>query len=194
MARSRRECYGARVRRRATGSAVLCALFLGACPNDQPGDPLDPDLLVELAEAGGDGRGEALTGRYLTAATVLDCDCPQRMGVDLCGGGTAQLIGLDGPAAVVQTGGWLTFTPEAALLPWALSGAVERDRSFVIAGVSALAVGLFTIRLHARVDGEFDAQRRLDGELAHRLLGELPDGPVDCRATYALHGEPVPGA
>lgn len=194
MARSPRWCYRAPVRRRAIGPAVLCVLSLGACPNDQPRDPLDPDLLVELAEAGGDGRGEALTGRYLTGAQVVDCDCPQRMGVDLCGSGTAQLLGLDGPAEVVQTGGWLTFSPEAALLPWALSGAVERDRSFVLAGVSALAVGLFTIRLHARVDGEFDDQRRLDGELAHRLLGELPDGPVDCRATYVLHGEPVPGA
>lgn len=181
-------------RRLPARSAVLCALFPGACPDDQPQDPLDPDLLVALAEAGGHGRGEALSGRYFTVGEVLECDCPPSMGVDLCGGGAAQLIGLDGPAEVVQVDGWLTFTPQAAVLPWALSGAVERDRSFALAGLSALAIGLFTIDLHVRFDGEFDPDRRLHGELAHRLLGELPDGPVDCRATYAIDGEPVPDA
>ncbi|WAS97335.1 hypothetical protein [Nannocystis punicea] len=172
--------------------AVFCALSLGACPDDQAQDPLDPALLIELSEAGGDGRGEALGGRYVTAADVLECDCPPRMGVDLCGPvGAAQLIGINGPARLVQVDGWLTYEPEVAALPWALSGAVNRDRSFALGGISGLAVGLFTVGLYARFDGEFTVDG-LHGELAHRLLGELPDGPVDCRTTYAVTGVLAP--
>lgn len=173
--------------------AVLCALSFGACANEQA-DPLDPDVLDALAEAGGDGRGEELTGRYFTLAEVLECDCPQRMGVDLCGAGALQLIGLGGPAQVVQVDGWMTFEPEAAALPWAMSGAVDRDRGFALAGISGLAIGLFTVGIYARFDGEFAADGALQGELAHRLLGELPDGPVDCRSLYAVVGGRVPDA
>jgi hypothetical protein len=180
------------VRRRGL-LAVLCALSLGACPEEQA-DPLDPDLLIALSEAGGDGRGEALAGRYVTAAEVLACDCPPRMGVDLCAGGSAQLIGINGPARVEHVDGWLTFEPEVTSLPWSLSGAVGRDRSFVLGGISGLAIGLFTVGMYARFDGEFTEAGGLQGELAHRLLGELPDGPIDCRTTYAVIGARVPDA
>lgn len=178
---------------RRASLAVLCALFLGACPNEQPADPLDPALLALLAEAGGDGRGEALSGRYLTVPEVRACDCPRRMGVDLCGPAAVQLIGLLGPVQVLQVDGWLTFEPETAALPWALSGAVERDRSFTLAGVSGLAIGVFTVGLHARFDGEFAADHSLRGELVHRLVGDLADGPVDCRTTYDVVGVREPG-
>ncbi|PCC67766.1 hypothetical protein SAMN02745121_02402 [Nannocystis exedens] len=175
--------------------AVLCALSVGACPEDQAQDPLDPDLLIALSEAGGDGRGEALTGRYITVSEVLECDCPPRMGVDLCGpAGSAQLIGIDGPTRIEHVDGWLTFEPEVTSLPWALSGAVDRDRSFVLGGISGLAIGLFTVGMYARFDGEFTDAGGLRGELAHRLLGELPDGRIDCRTTYAVRGEPAPDA
>ncbi|MDC0715741.1 hypothetical protein [Nannocystis bainbridge] len=180
--------------RRCGIQAVLCALSLGACPEDQAQDPLDPELLIALSEAGGDGRGEAHSGRYVTTGEVLECDCPTRMGVDLCGGGSAQLIGIDGPAKVVQIDGWLTFQPEVAALPWALSGAIDRDRGFALGGISGLAIGLFTVGLYARFDGEFTAEGGLRGELAHRLLGELPDGRIDCRTTYAVTGARTPDA
>lgn len=193
MARRAGRWYRGPVLRRAA-FAVLCALSLGACPDEQPTDPLDPDVLAALAEAGGDARGEALTGRYFTRAEVRACDCPRRMGVDLCGPAAAQLIGLDGPAAVTQVDGWLTFEPEAASLPWALSGAAWRDRSFTLAAISGLAIGLFSVGLHARFEGEFAADRSLQGELAHRLVGELPDGAVDCRTTYAITGWAAPDA
>lgn len=174
--------------------AVLCALSLGACPDGQPEDPLDPALLAELAEAGGSGRGEALTGRYFIAPEQRACDCPVRMGVDLCGPATVQLVGLLGPAQVHQVDGWLTFEPEAAALPWGLSGAVERDRSFTLAGISGLAIGVFTVGLHARFEGEFAADRSLRGELVHRLVGDLADGSVDCRTTYEVVGVHDPGS
>lgn len=169
-------------------------MSLAACANEQPEDPLDPALLVQLAEAGGDGDGEALTGRYLLASEVLECDCPQQLGVDLCGSGASALFGLDGPGVLVQVDGWLTFEPEAAAVPWALSGAIGRDGDFALAALSGLAVGLFSVRLYARLDGAFADDRSFSGELAHRILGELPDGPVDCRTALILTGTPAPDA
>jgi hypothetical protein len=178
--------------RRARPLPVLCALFLGACTDDPPLDPLDPSELERLAEDGGDGRGEALTGFYLTAHEVLACDCPQRMGVDLCGPQAATLIGLNGPSGVVQIDGYMTFEPEWSSLSWALSGAIDRDGGFVLAGISGVALGLTALGVYSRFDGAFAGDRTFAGELAYRLRGDLPDGRVDCRITFAVDGAPAP--
>lgn len=178
--------------RRVGPLSVLCVLSLDACADEQPRDPLDPAALERLAEDGGDGRGEALTGIYLTATEVLACDCPQRMAVDLCGPQAAALLGLDGPSAIVQVDGYMTFQPEFGSLPWALSGAIDRDGEFVLAGLSGIALGPSSLGMYARLDGAFADDRTFVGELSHRLAGELPDGPIDCRATLAVDGAPAP--
>ncbi|HEY8375333.1 MAG TPA: hypothetical protein VIK91_02540 [Nannocystis sp.] len=171
--------------------AVLCALSLGACTPDQAPDPFDPAELARIAEDGGNARGEALTGQYLTLPDVLACDCPARMGVDLCAPQAAGLVGLQGPSAIVQVDGYLTMQPEWVSLPWALSGAIDRDGGFLLAGLSRVELGVNALAVRARFEGSFAADRTFEGELGLRLLGDIPGGAVDCRITYAIDGIPV---
>lgn len=167
-------------------------LSLGACPQDQPADPLDPHALAELAKDGGDAEGDALSGRYAVAGAPAACDCPERMGVDLCAPEFAALTGLTGLVEVTQVDGFMTWIPVAGGATLGMSGALDRDGAFVLAGLYDLGSLLSTGDIYARLEGAFAGDRSITGAVDYRLLGELADGPVDCRVRFTITGAPAP--
>lgn len=176
----------------ALRSAGFAALAGGACGDEPPLDPLDPQTLVDIARAGGDGEGEALSGRYAVVSVSTACDCPARAGLDLCAPEFAVFAGLSGPILVTQTGGYLTWVPEGggAL---GMSGAVERDASFELAALYDIGTLLGEGGVYARFAGEFDGARRVRGDLDLRVVGTFEDAPLDCRLRYEVSGAPAPG-
>lgn len=172
----------------------LTLLALAACPQDQPLDPLDPAVLADIAEAGGDAEGGALSGRYAVVAAPATCDCPARAGIDPCGPEFAVLLGLTGAVDVTQVDGYLTWMPVAGDIALGMSGAVDHDGAFALAALYDLGSLLSTGDLHARMDGAFAADRSLAGDVDLRLRGELPDGPLDCRLGFTVTGAPAPAS
>lgn len=168
---------------RSTLLPVLVLAVGAACSSDpELTDPLERDLIAELATAQGSASGSARSGAFTLAFTIDACDCPtvdiEGQTIDLCG--LASFAEL--PVEVVEGSGILGVSnDDEALL---LTGAIEADGSFIIAGtqdVSTLASPLEVLR---RVDGQFDAANdRAEGWAGQRLLGELASQPIDCRWT-----------
>lgn len=160
---------------------VACLTIAAACrADDGTDDPLDRELLAKLAVAQGSASGDARSGTYSLSFETEACDCPSvevdGQAVDLCA--LASFGELS--ATVVEGSGVLGISTDIPLL----SGAIEADGSFVIAGtqdISALASPLEALR---RMDGHFSgANDRAEGWAGQRLAGELATEPLDCRWT-----------
>lgn len=162
---------------------ALIALTLGACPEDQPTDPLDPATIAAVAEAEGDARGTAFGGPYILASTQRACDCPRGAELDPC----TALPGLDGLADVTHVDGYLTLVPVSGLVTFGMSGAVDRDGGFALAAISGIDSLISSGSIYARLDGEF-AGKSFTAELTYRLLGTIGDDALDCRAIFAVEG------
>lgn len=178
-------------RHRALRAAAFAALAGGACGDEPPLDPLDPQALVDIARAGGDGEGEALSGRYAVFSVSTACDCPARDGLDLCAPEFVVFAGLSGPILVTQTGGYLTWVPEGggAL---GMSGAVARDGAFELAALYDIGTLVHEGGVYARFAGEFDGERRVRGDLDLRVVGSFEEAPLDCRLSFEVSGAPAP--
>lgn len=175
-------------RRTAAALACLALLVLGACPEDQPPDDLDPEVVADVARAGGDAEGDAWSGEYDLQSEPGACDCPTRMGFDLCA--LFDVFGATG--RVTHAEGYLTLVSLSSA-SFGLSGAVDRDGSFELAAIYGLDSLLSSGSVYARMPGAFADERSFTGELRYRLLGELPGGPVDCRAAFSVAGQRLPG-
>ena len=175
---------------RSTPTLVALALLsLGACSEDQLADPLAPAAVAEVARAGGDGEGDALSGRFLLRrGAASTCDCPD-MDLDLCG----LLLGGDRTVDLTQVDGYMTLAPVDGDVTLGMSGAAFRDGSFELAAIYGLDTLVTAGSLYTLLSGAFADDATLTAELSARLVAELPSGPVDCRATAELTGRPTLG-
>lgn len=160
----------------------ILAFGAGCSPGSEPLDPLDRELIAELATAQGSASGDARSGAFTIAFTTDSCDCPSvefdAQTIDLC---TLVSLG-ELPAELVEGSGFLGISNEGLAL--LLTGAIESDGSFIVAGtqdISTLASPLEALR---RMDGQFSPSNDLaEGWAGQRLLGELATQAIDCRWT-----------
>jgi hypothetical protein len=162
---------------------LLLALSLGACPAEQPTDPLDPAVIAELAEAEGDAEGSGFDGQYIVSSAQRSCECERGADINPC----ATFTGLDGPVDVTHIGGYLTVVPIGGTFYFGLSGGVDRDGSFVLAAISDLGSLVSASSIYMRLDGSIEGVE-FAGDLTYRLFGTLGDTALDCRATFAVTG------
>lgn len=162
---------------------ALLALVLGACPDEQPTDPLDPATIAALAEAEGDAEGSSFDGQYVMSSTQRECECRQGDDMNRC----SAVSGLDGLVEVTHLGGYLTLVPLGGGFTFGMSGGVDGDGTFVLAAIAGIDSLFSTGSIYLRLDGAFDGTR-LEGELVYRLLGSVGDDPLDCRATFSVTG------
>ena len=158
-------------------SAVL-ACSLACNPTAEP-DPLDPEVIRELAATQGSATGDERSGAWTFAFEQRSCDCPSfeidGALLDLCA--LLNLVSVE--VELVEGSGWLGVSgPGFALL----TGAIEADGGFVVGGredLSNLGAGLEALR---RLDGDFaNHDGSAVGFAAQRLIGEVPGRAVDCR-------------
>jgi hypothetical protein len=73
-----------------------------------------------------------------------------------------------------------------------LSGPVESDGAFVVAGVSDLSSFVGELEILMRMDGDFDRPAQgsdtLDGILQQRVVGSVLGESIDCSASYEYAG------
>jgi hypothetical protein len=171
------------------GSLVLLAA-LGCASQDQPRDELDPQVIDELSTEQGSATGTAWSGTYASTFTTDSCDCPtielQGSAIDLC-----MLVAL-APTQfdLTQGDGFLYGNVAGAML----TGAIEADGSFVIAGRQNLSTFIGQVERLGRMDGSLeivDGQARLSASAGQRLIGEYGGDSIDCRWLGQVSGTRV---
>ncbi len=192
------------------------ALVLVALPGCYDGtDPLDPDLLAEIARTRGDADGIALSGLYRGEFEKIDCGCedvPSAQQLSLCTIiDNAGLFGMGGlfEVEVVQADGTLRIHPETAqgavtteiLLP-TLYGPLNGEGDVVVAGILRADALLLEGRVLGRADGtltgapgesvlELDYQQRNTLDVIQSEDGSGRDvapriETVDCRERISM--------
>lgn len=164
--------------------AALCSALAGpalGCQAAEPSDPLDPDRLQELGMEQGSASGSARSGGWTFVFTPSSCDCPtvevEQASVELCE--LASLRPID--ADLIELDGLLIVELPAAMLS-ALTGPIDADGGFSVAGRHDASSVTGPLELLGRIDGRFEADdARAAGDAAQRLLGELAGVSVDCR-------------
>lgn len=161
------------------GPSLACAAA------DDDDDPLARDRLQALALAQGSASGDARSGPLTLAFTREGCDCPALTvdgeTVDLCGLANLGDVTVD----VVEGSGVLGLDVAGALL----TGAIEADGSFVLAGIEDLSTLGGSLEALRRMDGQFDAALEAEGWAGQRLVGEWVTGDgIDCRWTGRFVG------
>lgn len=152
------------------GAAVFA---LVGCTSEGPGDPLDPDVLLE--EVGSPGSGEDFTRMWLYGDVLPEqCDCPSGIAdwPSFCSAAETRLSTFF--LGATQTGGWIALEVPHATALVSLLGPIEADRSFVAGAVSEVEVFTFGRLDVLRVEGTLDPLGSLHAEVAHRMVGDMP--------------------
>lgn len=145
-------------------------------------DPLDPALIHELALAQGSAQGDARSGPWTFEFNEQSCDCPSfeidGEQLDLCKLASFATLEVE----LLEGSGLLGISapqvPEFGLL----TGAIEADGSFVVAGTQDLSNLAGSLEALRRMDGRFSADDALaEGWVGQRLIGEVPGQAIDCR-------------
>jgi hypothetical protein len=178
--------YSRLVHRRFT---MTCGLLLVACAGAGDPDPLDPAVIADISQSQGSASGSAWSGIYVATTTNTTCDCPP---VELLDGTELDLCALlaagdEIELEVTQADGFLSVRADLVQL----TGPIDADDGFVVAGTFDFAEPTFEIEVHARLDGEFelvDGAAQMIGLLRHRPLGTVLDEPLDCRVEQDVVG------
>jgi hypothetical protein len=165
-------------------AALPCSLVLLttlACAEDPPADELDLEGIRELSSEQGSATGNEWTGTYASSITTESCDCPSvalaGTTIDLC----SMIIATPFELELTQADGFLLVPLGDAML----TGAIEADDSFVIAGEHDLSTLLGPIQLLGRMDGTLrweGDEAKLSASVGQRLIGEVAGDTIDCRA------------
>jgi hypothetical protein len=166
-------------------AAVILTVGAGCGDGSEPIDPLDPELVRELAVAQGSASGDAHAGSHELTLRLDSCDCPsveyEGQSIDLCTIGSVGTLA----AELSEGSGVLAISTELGLF----TGAIEANGSFVVAGITDLSTLVGPLEAVRRMDGNFsDAGDSAEGWAGQRLIGELPNQSIDCRwiGSFAL--------
>lgn len=166
-------------------AAAILAVGVGCGEGSEPIDPLDPELVRELALAQGSASGDAHAGSYQLQLEVDHCDCPsvsyEGQTIDLCTISSADALTTE----LSQGSGVLAISTAIGLF----TGAIETNDSFVVAGITDLSTLAGPLESLRRMDGQFSGDGdSAEGWAGQRLLGELADQSIDCRwiGSFAL--------
>ena len=165
--------------------ALALAMALSSSLNCQqpPEDPLELGLLAELALERGSGSGRAHAGTWILDLEAHECDCPpievDEISADICA-----LSRSAGLSAEIQEGGGalallLGVNGELGLV----SGAIESDASFDLAGRHDAMTILGPLVIHRRLIGSFGSTDQAEGWVGHRFIAEIAGERIDCRST-----------
>ena len=161
--------------------ASLVAASVGCGADPDPVDPLDPELLRELARAQGTASGSARSGTFVLELATDSCDCPsvefEGQAVDIC-----TFAALSGAAVELLEGsGVLAIADGTESMFMMLRGAIEADGSFIVAETRNLTTLVGPLDALRRMDGQFLDESSAEGWAGQRLIGELGGEHVDCR-------------
>lgn len=206
----------ARGRQRTRKAPAALAMMLGASGCYDGFDPLDPEVLVEIARSHGDAEGTDRSGIYFGTVEVIECGCLDvgaAADVSLCvrleqvqalGVVTSteiELVQADGTARLRAEGLGQAVEGADALVP-VFYGPLDADGRISVAGIvqaDALAV---RGQVLGRIDGTLEPEGtswRLDADYQLRYLVDLVAQPdvldldvegqalsVDCRERLHL--------
>jgi hypothetical protein len=151
---------------------VLPAVLAVAPGCYQGSDPLDPEVLAEVARSRGDAQGFEHSGVYVGTFEALECGCggiDARFDVSLCAliddaaalgfddGLDMELIQADGSVRIEALALAGFFEQQAALLPL-LYGPLQADGRISSAGVLQADAIAVQGQVLARLDGTLDGQ------------------------------------
>lgn len=163
---------------------LSCAVF--AC-GESEADPLDPDEVKQAAQAEGDAQGVDRSGvYYVELGMASGCDCPPVMMVDLCTNDLTTLASTGGFVTLTQSDGYLVISEQAGLLN--LSGALQADGAFDLAGVYGFGSVLGELGVYVRLTGRFTDDEHFTANVSSRALGDFDDEAIDCRNDVDLLG------
>ncbi|NVB40768.1 hypothetical protein G6O69_23210 [Pseudenhygromyxa sp. WMMC2535] len=169
--------------------ALAALLVLAACPGETASDPLDPELVSELSGTQGSAEGSGYAGSWRMSATQHECDCPSVEfdgdPIDLCilaDLGAFSNLELE----IGQVDGYLGATLPSDIV---LTGPVEANGAFTLAGVRNLSTAAGTLQAIIRIDGSFPDLDNAEGDAAQRFVGEFATEAVDCRWQGELSAE-----
>lgn len=159
--------------------SLVAALAL-ACTEAPEVDPLDPELIRELAAERGSASGDDHGGTWTFEFEFDTCDCPS---VDILGE-TQDLCELvpftPTELQVTHSGGRLAISMGAITA----TGAIESDGTFVVAASHDASTIVGPLDALARLDGTFEQDgKRAQGWAGQRLIGQFAGEPLDCRRT-----------
>jgi hypothetical protein len=163
--------------------AALALLTTLACAgSDEPPDELSGAVIDELSTDQGSASGSAWSGTYSAEFTATSCDCPtfdvEGMPLDVC----SLVVQNEAEIEVTQADGFLVVEIESAMAM--LTGAIEADDGFVVAGHQNLSTVVGELELLGRIDGGLeivDGGARMSGEYGQRVIGEFAGTGIDCR-------------
>jgi hypothetical protein len=159
----------------------LAILAVGAACESGSGpiDPLDRELIQELAIAQGAAGGNARSGFYSIQLEPDECDCPS---IELDDQTIDPCVAANFNAELSEANGVLALSAVSVL--GLMTGAIEADGSFVIAGIHDLSTAAGTLEALRRMDGQFATDDdAAEGWVGQRLIGEIPGQTIDCRWT-----------
>ncbi|MFO7561166.1 MAG: hypothetical protein R6X02_00880 [Enhygromyxa sp.] len=153
----------------------------GCGASEGPIDPLDPELIRELARAQGSPSASARSGVFKLDPATESCDCPslelEGQQVDICA-----LVAIPGiQVQLLESQGVLALADGAESKSLMLTGAIEADGSFIIAEARNFTMFAGPLEALRRMDGQFFNENTAEGWAGQRLLGELGGEHVDCR-------------
>ncbi len=179
-------------RRLRCGSLSLLVLLTG-CYDGY--DPLDPDLLAQIARSRGDAEGFERSGYYSGTYETIECGCEEytsARALSLCFQvEQADQFGLQSafPIQIVQADGTVRLLPavegdgfsNGPLLP-TFYGPLSADGTLQAAGILEADELVFVGRVLARIDGTFEGsgtEGTLRGEYQQRYILDFIGLDVD---------------
>ncbi|MFV8748920.1 hypothetical protein ACNOYE_00055 [Nannocystaceae bacterium ST9] len=164
-------------------AALALALATFACAgSDEPPDELSGAVIDELATDQGSASGSAWSGIYAAEFSKTSCDCPtldiDGMPLDVC----SLVVQNQAEIELTQADGFLVVEIGSTMAM--LTGAIEADDGFVVAGHQNLSTVVGVIELLGRIDGSLemvDGVAWMSGDLGQRVIGEFAGTEVDCR-------------
>lgn len=171
---------------------LAAAVLTAACDDATSTDPLDRQLVAELARSRGDATGSKRTDDWTMLVEQQECGCLDEIARFICI--PEQLTGIAVVIDVVEGGGFMLMRGPligpAAGVSYETSGAIEEDGSFDLGFVEielALATKIMTV---ARMQGEFaDDDNSFTATLQARVSGNFGDLNGSCSTTIDIVGE-----
>ena len=185
--------------RRALSRLLALAPLAGGltCSHAEP-DPLDPDVVEDIAKEQGDAEGSDRSGAYtLKVADTPTCDCPATSEIALCSVDLTTFTNMGVVAHLTQNDGALVLAAEGPesgvdfVGDLTLSGPLDSSGDFDLGGIYDLGSLISAGNLYIRLTGRFTGADRFEATLSDRARGSYGDQSIDCRTEAQVVGTRV---